>query len=255
MTTPGLLELDGLTLAGVRAGALRGRPVTVLGLARSGIALARFLADAGARVTVYDGRPAEELADAIDALGDRPVAPRARTRRRRGRDVGRTRRSSRRRRRSRPTSRRPSRGCARRSVELVDARAAGDPAAPALVSEADLFLRLCPVPTIGVTGTKGKTTTSSLTAALLAADPAHPVVLGGNIGLPLIERLPELTPGPPGRRRALRAPAADAVARHDRRRLHERHRRPPRPARVARGVPRGSSGGWPSWSTRPARSS
>ena len=47
-----------LTLDGVRAGALRDRPVTVLGLARSGIALARFLADAGARVTVYDGRPA-----------------------------------------------------------------------------------------------------------------------------------------------------------------------------------------------------
>ena len=32
-----------------------GRPVAVLGLARSGVALARFLADRGARVTVYDG--------------------------------------------------------------------------------------------------------------------------------------------------------------------------------------------------------
>ena len=64
-----------------------------------------------------------------------------------------------------------------------------------MVSEADLFLRLCPAPTIGVTGTKGKTTTASLIAAILAADPSHPVVLGGNIGNPLIERLPELTPG------------------------------------------------------------
>ena len=55
------LDLDALTLEDVRAGAFEGRPVTVLGLARSGVALARFLADAGARVTVYDGRPAAEL--------------------------------------------------------------------------------------------------------------------------------------------------------------------------------------------------
>ena len=45
-----------------------------------------------------------------------------------------------------------------------------------------------------MTGTKGKTTTSSLTAAILAADERHPVVLGGNIGLPIVERLLELTP-------------------------------------------------------------
>ncbi|TMC65829.1 MAG: hypothetical protein E6J17_01505 [Chloroflexi bacterium] len=79
-------------------------------------------------------------------------------------------------------------------ASLVAARAAGDAAAPAVVSEADLFLRLCPAPTIGITGTKGKTTTASLTAALLAADSSHPVVLGGNIGTPLVERLWELTP-------------------------------------------------------------
>ena len=62
------------------------------------------------------------------------------------------------------------------------------------MSEPDLFLRLCPAPTVGVTGTKGKTTTASLAAALLAADPSHPAVLGGNIGVPIVERLPELTP-------------------------------------------------------------
>mgnify|MGYP003350728825 CR=1 FL=1 len=64
---------------------------------------------------------------------------------------------------------------------------------PALVSEPDLFLRLCIAPTIGVTGTKGKTTTSALTHALLAADPSHRAILGGNIGTPLVERLWELT--------------------------------------------------------------
>jgi UDP-N-acetylmuramoylalanine--D-glutamate ligase len=77
---------------------------------------------------------------------------------------------------------------------LVAERATGDLSAPALVSEPDLFLRLCEAPTIGVTGTKGKTTTASLTATILAADPDHPVVLGGNIGIPIVERLEELTP-------------------------------------------------------------
>jgi UDP-N-acetylmuramoylalanine--D-glutamate ligase len=62
-----------------------------------------------------------------------------------------------------------------------------------LVSEIDLFLRLTRARTIGVTGTKGKTTTSSLIAAVMGAG-AAPVVLGGNIGIPLVERLPELTP-------------------------------------------------------------
>ena len=55
------------------AGVFRGRPVSVLGFARSGIALARFLADAGAIVTVYDARPASELARAVAALEGRPA--------------------------------------------------------------------------------------------------------------------------------------------------------------------------------------
>ena len=187
------IDLDALDLESVRAGALRDRPITVLGLARSGIALTRFLADAGARVTVYDGRDATQLAEAIEALGERPVelalgpaiepaatwvdAELVATSPSITPDY--------------PTTEPRLRAALR---ALVDARAAGDPATPALVSEADLFLRLCPAPSIGVTGTKGKTTTASLTAALLAADPSHPVVLGGNIGIPIIERLPELTP-------------------------------------------------------------
>src|SRR4051812_3212918 len=193
MTTPDVLDLDTLTLAAVRAGALRDRPVTVLGLARSGIALTRFFVDAGAAVTVYDGRRSDELGEAIAALGGRAVRLML------GPDVD------------------PSAAWAGASLvatspsispdfpttepalrsalrALVDARGAGDATVPALVSEADLFLRLCPAPTVGVTGTKGKTTTSSLTAAILAAHPSHPVILGGNIGSPLIERVSELTP-------------------------------------------------------------
>jgi UDP-N-acetylmuramoylalanine--D-glutamate ligase len=62
-----------------------------------------------------------------------------------------------------------------------------------VVSEVDLFLRLCSARTVGVTGTKGKTTTASLCAAVLGAGP-DPVLLGGNIGWPLIERLPGIGP-------------------------------------------------------------
>jgi len=65
------IEPDALSMGAIRDGLLQHRPVTVLGLARSGIALARFLADAGARVTVYDGRPAAELAEAAQ---DRPLS-------------------------------------------------------------------------------------------------------------------------------------------------------------------------------------
>ena len=67
------VDLDALTLAAVRGGALAGVPVTVLGLARTGVGLARFLADAGAIVTVYDGKPEAALADRIAELDGRPI--------------------------------------------------------------------------------------------------------------------------------------------------------------------------------------
>jgi UDP-N-acetylmuramoylalanine--D-glutamate ligase len=192
MTIARPIDPDALTMSAVRDGVLHERAVTVLGFARSGIALARFLVDAGARVTIYDGRTAEELSGAVTALDGRDVRLML------GPDVD------------------PARAWAAADLvttspsinpdypttaprlrkalqQLMAARAAGDPGTPAVVSEPDLFLRLCPAPTIGVTGTKGKTTTASLAAAILAADPSHPVVLGGNIGVPIVERLPELT--------------------------------------------------------------
>ncbi|HEX6656052.1 MAG TPA: NAD(P)-dependent oxidoreductase, partial [Candidatus Limnocylindria bacterium] len=53
---------------------LRGRRALVLGLARSGVAAARMLADAGAQVTVYDRRPTEDLAETVASLGARDVS-------------------------------------------------------------------------------------------------------------------------------------------------------------------------------------
>jgi UDP-N-acetylmuramoylalanine--D-glutamate ligase len=191
MTTGDVLDLDGLTMDAVRAGALRGRLVTVLGLARSGVAAARFLHDAGARVRVYDARGRDELEPAFEQLGDRAIEPwvgpgadRAASWAGASLVVASPSVNER-----FPTTDEPMRASLR---ELRLRREGGDPTAPPLVSEPDLFLRLCPAVTIGVTGTKGKTTTSSLIAAVLAADSTHRVILGGNIGIPLVERLPEL---------------------------------------------------------------
>ena len=174
------IDLEQLTL-----NSFSGRPVAVLGLARSGIALTRFLARVGAQVTVYDGRGRDQLGRALaqiegtDArlmLGpevDPAAALAAQAMICTSPSI-----SS-----HYPTTEPRLRGA------LTEIEHAG---VVPVVSEVDLFLRLCPATTVGVTGTKGKTTTSALTAAILAAGPA-PTVLGGNIGIPLVERLPELT--------------------------------------------------------------
>jgi len=187
------IDPDALTVDGIRAGALAGRPVTVLGFARSGIALARFLVDAGAIVTVYDGRPADELRGSTSRLDGRSIrlvaGPRADPAEAwRGAALVTTSPAIN---PDYPTTEPRLRSAL---ASLRAARDAGDTTAPAIVSEADLVLRLCPAPTIGVTGTKGKTTTSALAHALLAADPDHRAILGGNIGRPLVERLPDLRP-------------------------------------------------------------
>ena len=192
MTAERTIDPADLAPGALEAGLFRGRPVAVLGFARSGIALARFLHDAGAAVTVYDGRSADELGRAIEELDGRDVrlllGPEVEPADAlRGAALVTSSPSIN---PDDPTTE-PRLRAALRAV--IDRRAGGDLAAPAVLSEVDLFLRLCPAPTIGITGTKGKTTTSALTHALLATDEAHPAVLGGNIGTPLVERLPELT--------------------------------------------------------------
>jgi UDP-N-acetylmuramoylalanine--D-glutamate ligase len=73
---------------------------------------------------------------------------------------------------------------------LNDARARG----LRVSSEIDLFLKLCPGSVVGITGTNGKTTTTALTGVVLGAGD-RPVVVGGNIGDTVLDRLDEITPG------------------------------------------------------------
>lgn len=59
-------------------------------------------------------------------------------------------------------------------------------------SEIELFLQLCPGTVVGITGTNGKTTTTALTGDVLAAG-RLPVIVGGNIGDTVLDRLSEIT--------------------------------------------------------------
>lgn len=60
-----------------------------------------------------------------------------------------------------------------------------------ITSEMELFFRFCPCKTVAITGSDGKTTTSSIIAELLRAS-GMTVHLGGNIGRPLLCDIPEM---------------------------------------------------------------
>ncbi len=63
----------------------------------------------------------------------------------------------------------------------------------AISTDVGIFFSLCPVPILGVTGTKGKTTTATLAAHLLRQQFAH-VVLAGNVRRSVLSVLSEITP-------------------------------------------------------------
>jgi len=62
-----------------------------------------------------------------------------------------------------------------------------------ITSEIEVFMTLCPCAVIGVTGSDGKTTTSTIIAKMLE-DAGQKVWLGGNIGKPLIDELENISP-------------------------------------------------------------
>lgn len=60
-----------------------------------------------------------------------------------------------------------------------------------LTSEMEAFFSVCPCKTIAITGSDGKTTTSTLISQLLK-ESGHTVFLGGNIGAPLLDKVPSM---------------------------------------------------------------
>lgn len=63
-----------------------------------------------------------------------------------------------------------------------------------LSCETEVFMKECPAPIIGITGSAGKTTTTTLVGESLRRDGSRPVFVGGNIGQPLLPRLSEIGP-------------------------------------------------------------
>src|SRR5437773_478010 len=142
------------------------RHVTVVGLAKSGIAAARLLAAAGADVCGTDAKPVASLGPEVAALATAGVrlidGPAAFD----GVELVVV-----------------SPGVPLDGAQLVPARTRRVP----VIGELELAWRAMEAETIAITGTNGKTTTTALTGALLAEQP-RPVFVGGNIGTPLAAR-------------------------------------------------------------------
>jgi UDP-N-acetylmuramoylalanine--D-glutamate ligase len=145
----------------------------VVGAARSGIALANHLTLAGEKVRITDRKPASELGDELARM---PLGVELRLGDERGVLDG-------------VDAVYASPGVPWDSDLLKQARARGIPVS----SEIDLFLKLCPGTVVGITGTNGKTTTTALTGEVLSAGD-RPVVVGGNIGDTILDRIEEITP-------------------------------------------------------------
>jgi UDP-N-acetylmuramoylalanine--D-glutamate ligase len=162
----------------------KGKRVIVIGAARQGTALARYLAERGARVVVNDMRPPIHLQTAQEMLADLSIEW----------VVG-----------GHPLSILdgadcvcPSGGVSLNLPLVQEALQRGIPVS----NDSQMFLESAPCRVIGITGSAGKTTTTTLVgrmaqqASQLTAGKAYPTKtwVGGNIGNPLINALNEIKP-------------------------------------------------------------
>ncbi len=152
---------------------LYGKRVVVIGFQRQGQALARWLPQVGAQVVVNDNKSADALGvdlrayrDVEFVLGGHPDHVLD------GADYV----------------------CLSGGVPLTAplVRLASERGIP-LTNDAQLFMERCPAPIIGITGSAGKTTTTTLVGQMLAKA-GYPTWVGGNIGQVLLDVLPQIRP-------------------------------------------------------------
>jgi UDP-N-acetylmuramoylalanine--D-glutamate ligase len=153
---------------------LKNKRVLVVGLGKSGIAAALFLRDRGARVTVSDARSVAALEKEIPALLDAGIMVEAGghgllTFRRQDLIV-------------------VSPGVPFDTPELKQVRAFGLP----IIGEVELASRFLQGQVVAITGSNGKTTTTSLSGKIFA-DAGRDTLVGGNIGLPVIDLIAKST--------------------------------------------------------------
>jgi UDP-N-acetylmuramoylalanine--D-glutamate ligase len=153
---------------------LKGKKVLVVGLGKSGLAAALFLRRRGAQVTVSDVRSAEALAKEIPALIEAGIMVESGghgllTFRRQDLIV-------------------VSPGVPLDTPELAQVKHFGLP----VIGELELAARFLKGHTLAVTGSNGKTTTTTLLGEILKAG-GLPTLVGGNIGLPVVALIDDST--------------------------------------------------------------
>ena len=159
----------------------RGARVTIVGMgkARTAAGLGKWLLDRGALVTMSDRKPGEQLAEGLARLRELGIADRVSL------VLG-------------PSSDDAALadaafvfvmpGIRPRSATILRAREREIP----ILTEIGVFFRLCPATIVGITGTKGKSTTTTLVGNILRRGTRR-VLVRGNIGSSVIEELPGLT--------------------------------------------------------------
>ncbi len=146
---------------------LNGKKVLVVGLGKSGVASALFLKARGARVTVSDTKSGDELRNEIPVLLDHGITVETGghgERTFRGQDLIVV-----------------SPGVPVDAPPLVQARGLGE----CVIGEIELAAQFLPGPIVAITGSNGKTTTTTLAGEIMSAS-GFPVLVGGNIGTPAI---------------------------------------------------------------------
>ncbi len=146
---------------------LKGKRVLVVGLGKSGVASALFLKGQGAQVTVSDTKSGDELRNEIPVLLDHGITVESGghgDRTFRGQDLIVV-----------------SPGVPVDAAPLVQARALGE----AVIGEVELAAQFLHGPIVAITGSNGKTTTTTLVGEIMTAA-GFPALVGGNIGTPAI---------------------------------------------------------------------